>query len=69
MPRQACPHYSNPTTTGGVSRCRACQQIIGVSPAAEVPPHGEVHGVPAGAGTGLAAMKAGSTTALDTKAQ
>lgn len=66
MPRQACPHYPQPTSTAGVSRCRACGVIMGVAPTDEAPVAAQYPGTPAAAGTTINAAKATNMGVLAT---
>lgn len=67
MSNQACPHYPNPSSTGGVSRCRACGVIMAASPTQASPVRGEYPGVSAGSSTALASAKAGNSGSLSSK--
>lgn len=64
MSNQACPHYANPTSTGGVSRCRACGVVMGASPTSAAPRVGEYPGTAAAASTALGSAKAGNVGSL-----
>jgi hypothetical protein len=61
MPRDMCPHYPDPSAAaGGVSRCRACGEVMASSSTSETPPRAQYSGTTAATGTALNAAKGGS---------
>jgi hypothetical protein len=62
MPRDLCPHYPNSAapTADGVSRCRACGEVMYQSPVNEGQPKAQYSGTTAAAGTALNAASKGS---------
>lgn len=60
MPRDMCPHYPTGSSADGVSRCRACGEIMYQSATNETPPRAQYSGTAAAPGTALNAASKGS---------